>query len=109
MAKSKVVLDYKFEHTNRELDELLTCRRGAPGLLNRGGGRPGPTGLGGLVPSLAPVSSSTLIYFVTFVPACSTGCTAQTLSCTPLLALVVLPLGVFALSHVHAPLLHMAP
>jgi hypothetical protein len=36
MAKSKVVLYYKFEHTNRELDELLTCRRGAPGLLNRG-------------------------------------------------------------------------
>jgi hypothetical protein len=24
MTKSKVVLDYKFEHTNRELDELLT-------------------------------------------------------------------------------------
>jgi hypothetical protein len=79
------------------------------GCLIGGGGWPGPTGLGGLVPSLAPVSSSTLIYFVTFVPACSTGCTAQTLSCTPLLALVVLPLGVFALSHVHAPLLHMAP
>jgi hypothetical protein len=35
MAKSKVVLDYKFEHTNRDLDELLTCRRGAPGCLNR--------------------------------------------------------------------------
>jgi hypothetical protein len=33
MAKSRVVLDYKFEHTNRELDELLTCRRGAPGVL----------------------------------------------------------------------------
>jgi hypothetical protein len=33
MAKSKVVLDYKFEHTNRELDELLTNRRGALGVL----------------------------------------------------------------------------
>jgi hypothetical protein len=33
MAKSKVVLDYKFENTNRELDEQLTCRRGAPGVL----------------------------------------------------------------------------
>jgi hypothetical protein len=31
MIKSKVVLDYKFEHTSRELDELLTCRRGALG------------------------------------------------------------------------------
>jgi hypothetical protein len=63
MAKSKVVLDYKFEHTNRELDELLTCRRGAPGMLKyEEAGRPGPTGLGGLVPSLAPVSSSTLIF-----------------------------------------------
>jgi hypothetical protein len=30
MPKSKVVLDYKFENTNRELDELLACRRGAP-------------------------------------------------------------------------------
>jgi hypothetical protein len=33
MTKSNVVLDYKFEHTNRELDELLACRRGAPGAL----------------------------------------------------------------------------
>jgi hypothetical protein len=29
MAKSKVVLDYKLEHTNKELDERLTYRRGA--------------------------------------------------------------------------------
>jgi hypothetical protein len=47
--------------------------------------------------------------FVTFVPACSTSCTAQTLSSTPLLALLVVPLDAFALSHVHAPLLHMPP
>jgi hypothetical protein len=47
--------------------------------------------------------------FVTFVPAWSTSCTAQTLSSTPLLALLVLPLDAFALSHVHAPLLHMRP
>jgi hypothetical protein len=33
MAKSKVVLDYKFEHTNRELGELLACQRRAPGVL----------------------------------------------------------------------------
>jgi hypothetical protein len=33
MAKSKVVLEYKFEHTNRELDEQLTYRRGAPRVL----------------------------------------------------------------------------
>jgi hypothetical protein len=61
MDKSKVVLDYKFEHTNRELDEMLTCRRGAPGVrgcLNRGR----PSGLGGVVPSLAQVFSSTLIF-----------------------------------------------
>jgi hypothetical protein len=43
--------------------------------------------------------------FMTFVLACST----QTLSSTPLLALLVLPLDAFALSHVHAPLLHMTP
>jgi hypothetical protein len=35
-AKSKVVLDYKLKHTNKELDEQLTCRRGAPGGLRRG-------------------------------------------------------------------------
>jgi hypothetical protein len=33
MAKSKVVVDYKLEHTNRELDEQLTCQRGAPRVL----------------------------------------------------------------------------
>jgi hypothetical protein len=33
MAKSKVALDYKFEHTNRELDQLLTCLRGTPWVL----------------------------------------------------------------------------
>jgi hypothetical protein len=49
------------------------------------------------------------LHFVTFVPACSTSCTAQTLSSTPLLALLVLPLDVFALSRIHAPLLHMPP
>jgi hypothetical protein len=63
MAKSKVVLDYKLEHTNRELDEQLTCRRGAPRVLKKGeAGRPGPTGLGGLVPSLARFSSCTLVF-----------------------------------------------
>jgi hypothetical protein len=33
MAQSKVVLDYNFKHTNRELDELLTCQRGASRVL----------------------------------------------------------------------------
>jgi hypothetical protein len=33
MAKSKVVQDYKLEHTNRELDEQLTYRRGATRVL----------------------------------------------------------------------------
>jgi hypothetical protein len=36
MAKCKVVLDYKLEHMNRDLDEQLTCRRRAPGCLNKG-------------------------------------------------------------------------
>jgi hypothetical protein len=31
MAKSKVVLDYKLEHTNKELYGRLTYRRGATG------------------------------------------------------------------------------
>jgi hypothetical protein len=29
-VKSKVVLNYKLEHMNKELDGRLTCRRGAP-------------------------------------------------------------------------------
>jgi hypothetical protein len=47
------------------------------------------------------------LHLVTLVPACSTSCTAQTLLSTPLLVLLVLPLDAFALSHVHAALLHM--
>jgi hypothetical protein len=115
MAKSKVALDYKFEHTNRELDELLTCRRGAPGVLNRvrpaGLGRPAWADRPGWLRALpgSGFFQHTHFHFVTFVPACSMGCTAQILSSTPLLALLVLPLDVFALSHVHAPLLHMPP
>jgi hypothetical protein len=52
MAKSKVVLDNKFEHTNKELDELLTCQRGAPGALNRG--RPASLGRPSWVASCPP-------------------------------------------------------
>jgi hypothetical protein len=48
------------------------------------------------------------IPFVTFVPVCSTSC-IETLSSTPLLALLVLPLDAFALSIVHNALLHMPP
>jgi hypothetical protein len=68
----------------------------------------GPTGPGGCVPLwLGSFSQHDHLPFVTFVPACSTSCTAQTLSSTPLLALFVLPLDALALSHVHAPLLHL--
>jgi hypothetical protein len=71
-------------------------------------GRPGPTGLGGCVPLPGSVFfQHDHLPFVTFVPACSTCCTAQTLSSTPLLALLILPLDALALSHVRAPLLHL--
>jgi hypothetical protein len=61
-AKSKVVLDYKLKHTNKELDGRLTCRRGALRALNRGEvGRPEPTGLGASTLLLARFFSSTLI------------------------------------------------
>jgi hypothetical protein len=36
MAKSKVVLNYKLENLNKELDRRLTCRRRAPGGFQRG-------------------------------------------------------------------------
>jgi hypothetical protein len=48
-------------------------------------------------PWLGSFSQHDHLPFVTFVPACSTSCTAQTLSSTPLLALLVLPLDAFAL------------
>jgi hypothetical protein len=35
-AKSKVVLDYELKHMNKELDEWLTCWRGAPGGFKSG-------------------------------------------------------------------------
>jgi hypothetical protein len=81
MAKSKVVPDYKLEHTNKELDGRLTSL-----LL------------------LARFFSSALM-LCCFV----TACTFQTFSSTPSLALLLLPLDVFALSHLHAPLPHMHP
>jgi hypothetical protein len=74
MAKSKVVLDYKLKHTNKELDGRLTCRRGAPGALNRGeAGRPGPTGLGASTLLLAWFFSSTLIFALLLCDYGSTG------------------------------------
>jgi hypothetical protein len=57
--------------------------RGAPFVGEAG--RPGPTGLGGRVP--LPASA-----FFQHDHFCSTSCTAQTLSSTPFLALLVLPL-----------------
>jgi hypothetical protein len=92
------------------MEELLAYQRRAPGVHLKGrsvvlADRPrwprAPPWLGFLQRDDLP--------FVTFVPACSTSCTAQTLSSTPLLALLVLPFYAFALSHVHAPLLHMPP
>jgi hypothetical protein len=71
-------------------------------------GRPGPTGPGGSLPLPGSVFfQHDHLPFVTFVPACSTCCTAQTLSSTPLLVLLVLLLDALALSHVHALLLHL--
>jgi hypothetical protein len=53
-AKSKLVLGYELKYTNKELDEQLTCRRGAPGGIKQGeADRPGPTGLGSLLLHLA--------------------------------------------------------
>jgi hypothetical protein len=95
-----------FEHTNREREELLACWRRALGVTFIGeADRPG-------WPRASPGSAFLQrddLPFLTFVPACCTSCIAQTLSSTPLLALLVLPLDAFALSHVHAPLLHMPP
>jgi hypothetical protein len=82
MAKSKVVSDYKLEHTNKELDGRLTSL-----LL------------------LARFFSSALMFACCFV----TLCTFPTFSSTPLLALLLLPLDVFALTHFHTPLPHMPP
>jgi hypothetical protein len=54
-----VVLDYKLKHTNKELEERLTCWRGAPGGLRRGeAGRPGPTGPGSSRPLSVSIFSS---------------------------------------------------
>jgi hypothetical protein len=62
MAKSKVVLGYELKHTNKELNERLTCRRGAPGGFKRGeAGRPGPTSLGASLLLLAWFFSSPLM------------------------------------------------
>jgi hypothetical protein len=59
MAKCKVVLDCKLKHTNKELDERLTCQRGAPWCLYlEKAGRPRPTGLGGVLLLLAWFFSS---------------------------------------------------
>jgi hypothetical protein len=76
MAKSKVVLDYKLEHTNKELDGRLTS-----------------------LILLARFFSSALVASRLRAP--------STFSSTPSLALLFLPLDVFALTHFHTPLPHM--
>jgi hypothetical protein len=99
-----------FEHTNKGREELLACRRRAPGGAYIGeAGRPGPTGLGGFVPPLARLSSSVMISPLWLSCPRAPLVAPPKLSSTPLLALLVLPLDAFALSHVHAPLLHMPP
>jgi hypothetical protein len=91
---STVVLGTKtWAHKLRK--ERATClhKMGAGGAPFIGqAGRPGPTGLGWFAPWLG--SSSQLDHFssMTFLPACSTSCTAQTLLSTHFLALLVLPL-----------------
>jgi hypothetical protein len=99
----------KLEHKNGGRRELLACRRRAPGGAFYRAGQPAWVDRpGGCVPlRLSYFSQHNHLPFVTFVPACSTSCTAKTLSSTPLLALLVLPLDALALSHVHAPLLHL--
>jgi hypothetical protein len=107
---SMVVLDSKNLRTQTEEGEsYLPVEDGHRGVLFIGqAGRHGPTGLGGCVPLwLGSFSHQDHLPFVTFVPACSTSCTAQTLSSTPLLELLVLPLDALSLSHVYAPLLHL--
>jgi hypothetical protein len=77
----------KLEHTNRGRRELLACRRRAPrGAIWRGG-RPAWADRPGwphASPWLGFLQRDDLL-FLTFVPACSTSCTTQTLSSTPLL------------------------
>jgi hypothetical protein len=79
MAKSKVVLDYKLEHTNKELDGRLTSL-----LL------------------LARFFSSALM--LCFVTACTFHVLVHSFA-----SLLLLPLDVFALSHFHTPLPHVPP
>jgi hypothetical protein len=106
MAKSKVVLEYKLENTNKELDERLNCRRRAPGGIKWGeAGR--PRGLA--APPGSVLLQCTPCSFVALWPRDPQGCTAQTFSSTPLLALLLLTLDDFAWSHLHAPLPHMPP
>jgi hypothetical protein len=90
LAMSTVVLSTQAE----EGEGCLPAEDGSRGAPFVGeAGRPGPTGLGGRVP---PQGSIFLQHdhfsSVTFLPACSTSCAAQTLSSTPFLALLVLPL-----------------
>jgi hypothetical protein len=88
---------------------MLAFRRRAPGGAIYRAGRPTWADRPGVVlaPWLDSFSQHDHLPFVTFVPACSTCCIAQMLLSTPLLALLVLPLDALALSHVHAPLLHL--
>jgi hypothetical protein len=71
-------------------------------------GRPAPTGLGGFVPLPGSISSQHDHFSsMTFLPACSTSCTTQTLSSTPFLALLVLPLDASCFESCPCPLLHL--
>jgi hypothetical protein len=84
----------KLEHTNRGMRGMLSCRKWEPGAPFIGeAGRPGSTGLGGFVPLPGLVFfQHDLFSSMTSMTTCSTSCTAQTLSSTPFLTLLILPL-----------------
>jgi hypothetical protein len=84
----------KLEHTNWGRSGMLACRKREPGAPFIGeAGRPGPTGprLRVLLPASAFFQHDHFSSMIS-LPVCSTSCTAQTLSSTPFLALLVLPL-----------------
>jgi hypothetical protein len=114
----KVVYVYggsRHKNLSRQTEEGEGClpaedgSRGAPFVGEAG--RPGLTGLGGRVP--LPASAffqHNHFFFMTSLPTCSTSCTAQTLSSTPFLTLLVLPLDASCFESCPcslAPLLHL--
>jgi hypothetical protein len=110
-AEYKVVLNYKLKHTNKELGKWLTWGRRTPEGFRRGWSaglvRDRPRRLS--APPGSVLLQCTYACFVASWPRAPRGCTFQTFSSTPLLALLLLPLDDFALSHLHASSPHMPP